>query len=207
MSQLADQCIALAAIAQAAMLVDVAAYGRPFDAARVGPLVDGIFATDPQDAASVFGDLTRLELGFESAAAMIDRSAEAALFAPTRLVFAVLDVERRLRRRPDVVAALGDGIRALAAERSGLPEDELLRRLSALYQSTISTLDRRIQVTGLPEVLTRDHVAAQIRSLLLGAIRAAWLWRQLGGRRWQLLLRRTTIRDELRAHVKGNARR
>jgi high frequency lysogenization protein len=205
-TQLADQCIALAAIAQAAMLVDVAAYGRPFDAARVGPLIDGIFATDPKDAASVFGDLTRLDLGFESAAAMIGRS-EAALFSPTRYVFAVLDVERRLRRRPDVVAALGDGIRALAAERSGMPDDELLRRLSALYQSTISTLDRRIQVTGLPDVLTRDHVAAQIRSLLLGAIRAAWLWRQLGGRRWQLLLRRTTIRDELRAHVKGNARR
>lgn len=206
MTQLADQCIALAAIAQAAMLVDVAAYGRPFDAARVGPLIDGIFATDPKDAASVFGDLTRLDLGFESAAAMIGRS-EAALFSPTRYVFAVLDVERRLRRRPDVVAALGDGIRGLAAERSGMPDDELLRRLSALYQSTISTLDRRIQVTGLPDVLTRDHVAAQIRSLLLGAIRAAWLWRQLGGRRWQLLLRRTTIRDELRAHVKGNARR
>ena len=183
-------------------MVDVAAYGRPLDARHMRPLVDGIFATDPDDLAAVFGVQRDLDLGFESAAAMLGRS-EAALFAPTRYVFAVLDVERRLRRRDEVVASLGQGIRALAAERAGLAEEELHRRLSGLYQSTISTLDRRIQVTGLPDVLTRDHVAAQIRALLLGAIRAAWLWRQLGGRRWQLLLQRSTIRAELLSSMKG----
>lgn len=198
MSRTTDQCLALAAIVQAVLMVDVAAYGRPLDPRRMRPLIDGVFATDPDDAAAVFGDIRDLDLGLQSAAAMLGRT-EAALFTPTRYAFAVLDVERRLRKRPEVVAALGDAIRALAAERTALDLDEACRRLSALYQATISTLDRRIQVTGLPEVLTRDLVAAQVRALLLGAIRAAWLWRQLGGRRWQLLLQRSTIRAELLA--------
>ena len=39
----------------------------------------------------------------------------------------------------------------------------------------------------------------EIRALLLAGIRYAWLWRQKGGRRWHLLLRRTTIRRDLAA--------
>ena len=41
--------------------------------------------------------------------------------------------------------------------------------------------------------LNQNEVADEIRSLLLGGIRFAWLWRQLGGRRWHLIMRRNPI--------------
>ncbi len=37
------------------------------------------------------------------------------------------------------------------------------------------------------------HYADIIRALLLAGIRAAFLWRQLGGRRWRLLLQRKKL--------------
>jgi high frequency lysogenization protein len=69
--------------------------------------------------------------------------------------------------------------------------------LSELYQQTVSTLSRRVQVTGDIAQLRRDDIAAEVRALLLAGIRFAWLWRQLGGRRWHLVLRRSNIRHAL----------
>jgi high frequency lysogenization protein len=66
-----------------------------------------------------------------------------------------------------------------------------------LYQRTISQLDRRIHVVGSAELLQQNGVAAKIRTLLLAGVRGAWLWQQSGGRRWHLVLRRSTIRSAL----------
>ena len=59
-----------------------------------------------------------------------------------------------------------------------------------MYQQTISQLGKRIQVVGNPNVLQQPATAARIRTLLLAAVRFAWLWDQLGGRRWHFVVRR-----------------
>jgi high frequency lysogenization protein len=51
----------------------------------------------------------------------------------------------------------------------------------------------------VPQVLQMEHVADRIRALLLAGVRLAWLWQQLGGRRWHLILRRRTVLVGLRA--------
>jgi high frequency lysogenization protein len=48
-------------------------------------------------------------------------------------------------------------------------------------------------VQGEPTYLADKARANQIRALLLAGIRAAVLWRQLGGRRWQLFISRRKI--------------
>jgi high frequency lysogenization protein len=62
-----------------------------------------------------------------------------------------------------------------------------------VYQETISHLGKRIQVTGDPGLLRQDSVANGIRAQLLAGVRFAWLWQQLGGRRWHLILRRRSL--------------
>ena len=57
----------------------------------------------------------------------------------------------------------------------------------------IRTLGKRIQVTGNPELLKLDETANNIRTLLLGGVRFAWLWQQLGGRRWHLVFKRKQL--------------
>jgi len=198
MSDFTGQCLALAALVQSAVTVDANAHGLDVEPRHVTCLLNGIFVTDPESTEDIFGDGRDLDLGFESGATMLGRT-EPALFAPTRYTLAMIDVERRLRTRDALVAALATGVADIGGDRATLNEDELCRRLSSLYQETISTLDRRIQVTGLPERLQQDVIAARIRALLLAGIRAAWLWRQLGGRRWHLVLQRSTIRRGLEA--------
>lgn len=68
------------------------------------------------------------------------------------------------------------------------PEIDLARRLKG-----ISRLGKRIQVAGDPDLLKRESVADTIRAELLAGVRFAWLWHQLGGRRWHLVLRRRQL--------------
>ena len=65
--------------------------------------------------------------------------------------------------------------------------------ISAIYQDTLSTLRFRIKVNGSEAQLTNSNNADLIRTLLLAGIRSAYLWRQLGGRRWKLLLQRKQL--------------
>ena len=82
----------------------------------------------------------------------------------------------------NVTSAPADGVHPL-----------LVEKLAELYSRTISTLTPRIMVSGEHGHLANPAIAARVRAALLAGIRSAVLWRQLGGRRWQLLLRRGRI--------------
>ena len=65
-----------------------------------------------------------------------------------------------------------------------------MKRLAELYATTLSTLKPRVMVTGNPQQLQQPAVVEKVRTNLLAAVRSAVLWRQLGGRQWQMLLYR-----------------
>ena len=58
---------------------------------------------------------------------------------------------------------------------------ELCHSISGIYQDTLSHQRFRIKVTGSSQHLQDSRNADIIRALLLAGIRAAFLWRQLGG--------------------------
>ena len=80
----------------------------------------------------------------------------------------------------------------------GLVHDNVIAACGGLYQDTLSTFSQRIQVQGDMRHLQQPSNAAKIRALLLTGIRAARLWRQLGGHRWQLVFSRGKLLNELR---------
>ncbi len=51
----------------------------------------------------------------------------------------------------------------------------------------------RVKVTGSEAHLGNPRNADIIRALLLAGMRSAFLWRQLGGRRWKLLWQRKQL--------------
>jgi high frequency lysogenization protein len=71
-----------------------------------------------------------------------------------------------------------------------------------LYQDTLSTLSFRVQVTGNVQHLKTPANADKIRALLLAGVRSAMLWKQLGGKRWQLILQRRQIVNSCRQLAK-----
>lgn len=85
-----------------------------------------------------------------------------------------------------------EGLLALAAnaERLGSTHPEVMAALGSLYSDTVSHLRPRVMVQGNPHYLGQAGVVAEIRAVLLAALRSAVLWRQLGGSLWDFLVRR-----------------
>ncbi len=69
----------------------------------------------------------------------------------------------------------------------------MLASLGGLYADTISHLKPRVMVQGNPHYLGQAGVVAEIRALLLAAVRSAVLWRQLGGSYWDFLFSRKAM--------------
>lgn len=185
-----SRVIALAGVLQGCRLVhEVATRGRA-DAASVEASLASVFRIDADSAAAVFGGLAGVRLGLETLLHQFE-GAERNL-ALTRLVLGTLRLQKRLARNPRMQRALRDGIEAIQrqADHFGLAHPTVQARLADLYVETLSQLRPRVVVHGNPVQLSNPQAVAQIRALLLAAVRAAVLWRQVGGGQLRLLLRR-----------------
>lgn len=182
--------IALAGVFQACRLVrDLATRGEAESGAAESSLAS-IFRIDADTASDVFGGLTGVRSGLEQLITELDEGPRD--LALTQIVLNVLRVARRLEREPRVRARLRDGIEAIApdAQSRGLLHTSLQARLAELYCDTLSHLRPRVVVHGNPAHLGNPRDVERIRALLLAAVRAAVLWRQVGGSQFRLLLRR-----------------
>lgn len=186
-----ERVLALAGVFQAVSLVhQLASEGRCDDVAMEASL-RSIFRIDAPDVAAVFGGVTCVRLGLRTLVGELDGERQREL-SRMRMVASVLRLERSLSARTDMLDSLREGI--LGAQRQvdhfGLMHPTVSARLAELYVATLSTLRPRVLVSGAPLQLQQQPVVERIRAALLAAVRAAVLWRQVGGRQWQLLVRR-----------------
>lgn len=182
--------LALGGLFQSAELVRARANGLAVPDAERQAVLAAITTHRADTMAEVFPTKSAFRSGIRSAMSALGGENDRA--DVLRYALQLLDLARRLGRSSAVLERLSMGLDAL----ENPPEEAAL---AALYQDTISTLGRRIHVTGDPSALQQQGTADTIRALLLGGVRFAWLWMQLGGRRWQLLLGRRTVLDGLRA--------
>ena len=195
-NKMRDQMLAFVGIAQAATLVSDIANGRPVSVNDEQAIVAAIFVTNPDTVEDVMGEIADYATGLATARALLS-TPDQAMVEPMRYTMAIIDISRRLRANAALSARLGELIEELVPTWRTLAPETLYERTSAVYQSTISTLERRVHVTGSAELLRQATVANRIRTLLLAGIRCSWLWQQMGGRRWHLLMRRSTMRKTL----------
>jgi len=90
------------------------------------------------------------------------------------------------------LAALGTGITRSKSLELDITDSIMINNLAELYKNCISHLSPRIMVSGDPEFLNDEKVAASIRASLLGGLRSVVLWKQCGGSRPKLVLARTS---------------
>ena len=112
---------------------------------------------------------------------------------------------------PDVVAGLGSlyadtvsTLRQLSgeAQAQGSAHPDVIAALARLYADTVSTLRPRVMVQGNPHYLGQAGVVAEIRALLLAALRSAVLWRQCGGSLWDFVFRRREMAAAIDARLR-----
>jgi high frequency lysogenization protein len=191
----ADSVLALAGIFQAASLVQqVAREGDPEPAAFQASMAS-VLLLDAAATAQVYGGPAGVRLGLQVLDSELRGGHAARQREVTAYVIGLMHLERRLSRRPDLIETIAAGVREAAAEGRGSSPTAaaVVARLADLYLETLSTIPPRILVRGEPSRLQNPMVASRIRALLLAGLRSAVLWRQNGGGRLRLLLRRRQV--------------
>lgn len=195
--------IALAATAQCALLVSqLAARGRA-DEMKTRACVDPLLILDPDSTAQIFPDVRLFNDGLTALQQSFGTEGNREFPQAARYFLGMTVLQQKLMANRGLQSRLRTGLEALKMRPPAADSDEPAEDafpyadVSRLYQSTISTLSYRIQITGEQAYLENQAVADRVRSLLLAGIRAAVLWHQLGGRRWHLLFQRKQMRESI----------
>ena len=198
---LQDRMLALAGLVQALAQVRRIADTGQADARVLATAMDSIFQIDAASPAAVFGGREALRPGLMLLRDYFDNQLREE--QTPRLVLAVMQLERRFVRDHAMADRVQEGIRAQAsaAERLGSGHPDVLTALGSLYAETLSHLRPRVLVQGNPHYLGQASVVAEVRAVLLAAVRAAVLWRQLGGSLWDFILRRKELVAAVRAQL------
>ena len=208
------QNIALAAVAQSAVLVHSLATKGSAPEPELRACINPLLVLNPGSTAEIYPRISELGLGLRTLQAIFSSDKVRENGAVIRYTLGILMLRNRLHANP----AMQNTIRQRLQAVSPLPEihsvesaeneaahsrqEQIFQQLAAIYQDTISTLSYRIQVQGNVEHLKDDNIAKRIRTLLLAGIRSSVLWYQLGGRRWRLVFYRKRIQT-----TAGNIRR
>lgn len=190
-----DRVIALAGLLQAIRLVQQMANNGQAESAALATCVDSLFRFDAESTEAVYGGVRQLEPGLRRLIAQLDGNDRDT--AQTRIAMNVLHLERRFMKAPGVPEKLHEDLTALSSQRDelGPTHPTILMRLGELYAESISPLGPRVLVQGNPVYLSQATLVGEVRASLLAALRAAVLWRQVGGSYWDLLVSRKTMVD------------
>ena len=190
-----EKHLALAGVCQAAALVKQIARTRQYDKPAFQASINSIVITDPEHSEQVFGSITSLELGFTTLKNQISNRTENKDTEITRYIANLLSIERKISGNNKAMAALGERISQTQRQQSfmDLFDHQMMSGLAKIYSDVISPIGAKIQVAGEPALLQQSDNQNKVRALLLAGVRAAVLWRQLGGKRRHILFNRKNI--------------
>ncbi|MGE4367356.1 high frequency lysogenization protein HflD [Thermomonas sp.] len=194
-----DRVLALAGLLQALAQVRRIADTGQSDQVQVQTALESVFRIDARDTESVFGSARELRIGLRQLRDYLASGSKDEALG--KLALAVLQLERRFIRNAALADKVQAGLRRIAprADNIGHAHPDVIADLARLYADTLSTLRPRVMVQGNPHYLGQAGVVAEIRALLLAALRAAVLWRQLGGSLWDFVFARRQMAAALDA--------
>lgn len=201
-----DRTLALAGLFQAARLAQELAREGRTDAPAFVASIQALMLIDAPTTEAVYGGAQGVALGLDLLRNKLGGVTDSGDVEIAKYVISMIHLEGQLRRQPDMQDAIRRGIEAIQSQMKFFEAEEngeavhprLVEKLAELYSQTISTLTPRIMVNGEHGHLSNPLIAAKVRAALFAGIRSAFLWRQLGGNRWQLLFSRTKIAAEAR---------
>lgn len=201
-----ERLLALAGVFEAAALVDRLAKTGQVQEGALGCMLGSLLVRNPKDTLEVYGgDHLNLRDGMRTLAGALERNPQSLPRETLRYAVALISLQRQLDKRDDMLQVIGNRLQQIdsQAQLFGIAHDNVIAACAALYQDTLSTFRQRIQVHGEMRHLQDSRNADKVRALLLAGIRSAMLWRQLGGRRWQLLFSRRKLLDQLYPLLRG----
>ena len=184
--------LALAGLCQAAKLVQLYAQQGSADSQLLRLSLQSIVETQPENLLDIYGgQLQNLRFGLE----VLLEQLQGADPEVGRYWLNLLALENKLHKNASAKQQLAQRIQRLPSQLQhyDLLDEPILASLASIYVDLISPLGSRIQVNGNLLFLQQTSNQNKIRACLLAGIRAAVLWRQMGGNKWQFLFARRKI--------------
>ncbi|NLQ16682.1 high frequency lysogenization protein HflD [Marinomonas sp. M1K-6] len=201
-----EQTIALSAIFQAAELVSILAKTGQVDNTKLQPLLDSLLMVNATSTEDIYGGqwdyASHLALGRKICRQALGKERSSVNPDTLRYALSLIHLENKLSKAPEMLSSIGQKIAQIEQKKAhydSVLHENMLASISGMYQDTLSKLPFRIQVRGDSRFLQQPQVANQVRAILMAGIRAAMLWRQLGGKRWHLIFKRKALLNALEA--------
>jgi len=190
-----DEALALAGIFQSAVLVERLAKTGNAPAEQLETGVYSLFQVNPERAEDVFGGVDKLSPGLEVSRQLLRSRQHPEYTDCLRYALSILYLQRQLAKNKDLLQIIGSRLDKAEqqAQHFSLGHENVFSNLASIYSDTLSTFRFRIQVLGDFNFLQQQRIANQIRTMLFAGVRAATLWRQVGGSRLHLLFQRKKL--------------
>ncbi|QBY05949.1 high frequency lysogenization protein HflD [Thalassotalea sp. HSM 43] len=188
-----QQSLTFAGICQSAAMVQGIARKNQLDDQQFVVMLQSIINTNPSDAIDVYGgQFDNIQQGLSLIVTQLGDGSVQKDPEITRYIVSLLNLERRLQGKPKIMAELGNRIEQCQRQLQhyDINSDTMLNAFASIYSDLISPLATRIQIAGEPNILKQVGNQHRIRALLLAGIRSAVLWRQVGGKRRNILFGR-----------------
>ena len=194
-----DQTLALAGVFQSAQLVQQLATRGEAEPTPFMASVSSIMTLEADSVEDIFGGHDGVILGLTLLKKMLARDVRQGNIEISRYAISLIQLAKNLSKNPVILQALLKMLNELEQEWSPPVHQQVevswIDSAAKCYKDTISLLQPQIIVNGEHGYLAKQEIANQVRTALLAGIRAAYLWLQLGGSRWQLLFARNQYRD------------
>ena len=192
---LRDRTLAMAGICQAARLVKEMARNGVVEPRDLQACMHSLYQTDPPSVLAVYASVEALRTGLHELIVQLGRKGRHRDLEVARYIANLLVLGRRLRKRHDLMAAIGHGIERARIQSThfSITHDNVLANLASIYTDNVSRLTPRIMVGGEPHFLSVSENQNTIRALLLAGLRSSILWRQCGGNGWYMLLKHREV--------------
>lgn len=189
-----DQAIALAAVFHCCELVSQLANTGEASSEDMAMCMGALLNQNPDSLTQLYGPVSGLTLGMKAMHRLFSDGNQGQTEI-MRYVISILYLARKLSSDQNMLNKIASGIENAErqAQHFSITHENVYANIASLYQDTVSTLRLRIQVSGSSGVLQQPAVASRIRCLLFAAIRSAFLWQQLGGKRIHLAFYRKRL--------------
>ena len=196
MNNLEKQTITMAAVCQASVLVQKIARTGAVEEAELAIMLNSIMVTSPESILEVYSnDVAHLTSGLKALIEQLGNQTSQKDPELTRYVVSLLGLERRLANKKNQLSLLGERIEQSQRQLAHyeITSDTLIASLASIYSDLLSPIGTPIQVAGEPSLLKQQGNQHRIRALLLAGVRSSVLWRQVGGKRRNILFGRTKL--------------
>lgn len=191
-----EQTITFSAICQVAHLVQLCSRSGNVDTDEFTVLLQSILNISPKNTLAVYGgDVKNLAHGLKLVVDHLGDKNKQKDPELTRYIVSLINIERKLNKQPQALSQLGERIEQCQRqlEHFDVNSETIIASLASIYSDVISPIGPRIQVAGEPAILKQSRNQDKIRALLLAGIRSTVLWRQVGGKRRNILFSRKKI--------------